>query len=440
MKTYKNNEDNKNNNLPIVVGNQINDSNFNDITGIELANLNKEDQIRLKEQEIKNYSIIEIPTILASHNDEEGKSFCSAEFIKQLSNGYYISGGTNNKLYVYNEKYKKILEIDDIKEWTYSIFERRPEGNDENKNLIQIITCCNRDIYLVDIDCTNINPNESVNSKERIKTQRYELPNMTCVSCVEMKNNNFAMIGLNNAVYFIGLFNKNYKSIKHQCIIDKTYRGLIKIKDNIIALTSNKVAVGGEDRLIFFNSNNNKGNKVSKEINDYSFTLTTNGLLLMQGTNKNNLKTYKILICACKKYLPNQKNGILLVNAQLEDNVLIEDPFYDTDEFEVYCFCPIKDSDLFFVGGFDNDINEGKIKLYKILYNEGTVAKTKIEFKQDIIFDKNNKNNTENFEGFAGPINCLIQSSNDGEILATCYDGNVYKFSSPNIDFYKWNN
>ena len=101
LKTYKNNEDNKNNNLPIFVRNQINDSNLNDITGIDTANLTTEDQIRLKKQEIKNYSIIEIPTILASHNDEEGKSFCSAEFIKQLSNGYYICGGTNNKLYVY---------------------------------------------------------------------------------------------------------------------------------------------------------------------------------------------------------------------------------------------------------------------------------------------------------------------------------------------------
>lgn len=411
-------------------------NNLKDITGIDKSNLNITDEFQFQDYENKTNKIIEIPKIIGSHKDKDAKSFYTAEFIKELSNGYYISGGTDNKLIVYNNEFEIVLEIDEIKEWTFSIFERTDfEGKNENK--VQLITCSNKEVYLIDIDFTELSDSKgSKNSKESFKTQKYELPNMTCVACVEMKNSNYALIGLNNAVYFIDLFNKGHKQIKHITIIDKTYRGLIKIKDNIIALTSNKVAVGGEDRLIFFNSEKTRGNKISSEINDFSFTLTTNGLALMQRTTKDNKKPYQILLCACKKYLKDQQNGILLANPQLEDNKTVEKPFFSTEEFEVYCFCPIKDTDLFFVGGFDNEINEGKIKLYKVLYDEkeDKAWKTKIEFKQDIIFDKGE--NDKNFEGFEGPISCIIQSSS-GEILATCYDGNVYKFSYPNLDFYK---
>ena len=157
----------------------------------------------------------------------------------------------------------------------------------------------------------------------------------------------------------------------------------------------------------------------------------------------------KILLCACKKYLSNQKNGILLVNIQLNEEQ-VENPFYDTGDFEVYCFCPLfkndetnilevqsdfifKETEYFLVGGFDNYKGEGMIKLYKILYSD-KAYKAKIEYLQDIVFDRN-----ENFEGFKGAINCIIQTkkSKDKErILASCYDGNIYLLSKPNLEYY----
>ena len=164
---------------------------------------------------------------------------------------------------------------------------------------------------------------------------------------------------------------------------------------------------------------------------------------------------YKILICACKKYAKDQKNGILLVNPQLGDNKNIENPFYEIENFEVYCFCPIlivenknsnfenideeyrknitiKDTDYFFVGGFDLDKREGLIKLYKIVY--GSKAwETKIEFIQDIIIQENEN---EKFEDFDGAITCIIQSKISGYILVTCYNGNVYLFTPPNKDLF----
>ena len=50
---------------------------------------------------------------------------------------------------------------------------------------------------------------------------------------------------------------------------------------------------------------------------------------------------------------------------------------------------------------------------------------------QDIDFKYNEK-----FKGFQGPINSIIQSKVKGNVLVTCYDGNVYLFTPPNIDYY----
>ena len=58
----------------------------------------------------------------------------------------------------------------------------------------------------------------------------------------------------------------------------------------------------------------------------------------------------------------------------------------------------------------------------------------KIEYLQDIIIKKDLN---EGFEGFGRAVTCLIQSQYSGILLATCNDGNVYKFSVPNIDYYK---
>ena len=83
---------------------------------------------------------------------------------------------------------------------------------------------------------------------------------------------------------------------------------------------------------------------------EYSFIFTNHGLALMNfrkdKEEQNNNVNYKnkILLCACKKYLSHQKNGILLVNIQPNEKQ-VENPFYDTGDFEVYCFCPLFKND-----------------------------------------------------------------------------------------------
>ena len=386
-----------------------------------------------------NIKIIEFEKIIGTHKNCKLNSTC--EFIKQLKSGFFLSGGTDQSLKIYTKEFvefdlnHRLSDINNgIRDWVYSICERsNPEENEKKDPKIEFIACSNKEMVLVIYDL----------EKETSQIQKYELPNISCVNCIEMKPYHYVMVGLDGGIYFPGIFkNDNNGEIVHSYITQKTLRGGIRIKDNLVALTSNKVMLHGEDLLIFYNSEKrNKANIISHSIPGYSFTLNTNGLALMPKEKVEDKK--QILICACTKYLPDQKNGILLVNPQIEEQTDIKDPFYDTEEFEVNCICPLikvleeynnKETNFFLAGGFDNEKYEGKIKLYKVIFSDQTY-KTRIEYLQDIEFEKNDK-----FEGFEGPISCITQSSYYGNILVSCYDGNVYLLSNPDLSFYENNN
>ena len=108
--------------------------------------------------------------------------------------------------------------------------------------------------------------------------------------------------------------------------------------------------------------------------------------------------------------------------------------------FEVYCFCQLlifeekgiishqtkkKETNYFLVGGFEKKKNKDVIKLYKIIYE-----KKKIEFIQDVMIE------SRNFKGFNMPISSIIQTRTNGNILITCWDGNVYLFSCSYFDYF----
>ena len=165
--------------------------------------------------------------------------------------------------------------------------------------------------------------------------------------------------------------------------------------------------------------------------------------------NKSNTDNI-ILLCACKKYTKEQKNGILLVKLKINNSDIWDKShkFFDTGKFEVYCFCPISSTNeiinknkkytkYFLVGGFDTLRKKGLIKLYKIKKNKNNKNIT-IEFIQNIETKLDNKDKgTKDFNGFRGPISCITQSLSTGNILITCFDGNVYLFANPNLDILK---
>ena len=115
-----------------------------------------------------------------------------------------------------------------------------------------------------------------------------------------------------------------------------------------------------------------------------------------------------------------------------EDSKCIYHFFHETNNFEVYCICPIfiingnnvttpnkkNATNFFFAGGFDLNKRKGLIKIFKLI-NENNYCK-RIEYILDyIIKDNNNKNK------FKEPVNCIIQSIKDERILIGCWDGKV---------------
>jgi len=224
--------------------------------------------------------------------------------------------------------------------------------------------------------------------------------------------------------------------------------GGIKINDDFTAFMSN-----GKNKLIFYNTNskqilmeNESENENENEIN-YSFNSSGNFCSIMKVPKS---VDNKLLLAACKKYIQGEKkNEILLIELQYnkdKNEIKTSKKFYDTKNFEVFCFCPlfnienkkilkkdnaqIFESEYFLVGGFDTAKGEGLIKLYKVIYSD-KINNTEIELIQDNIIEKmEGQNNSELFKS-KKPITCIEQTS-EGEILVV-YNKNVYLFSAPKI-------
>ena len=390
--------------------------------------------------------------------------------IKELNNGNYISYKNNHSIILYDKYFNRIKDqkFDSITNLT----EITDYEDDKNNDISKIVISGYIDLKLIKVDFKTSN----------IETKKINLSNIYSINFFEIKKNNYIISGSNICMHIIDLFNNNSNAIKKNVIESKSYFAGIKINENIIALSSNSLKLGGEDKLIFYNA---KSKRILNEIEGFSYSISSNGLAIIQTEkiirknensqkskknrkkkNKNssevNEKTEneKVLLCACKRYRKKEENGILVINPQIQENRSVEHYFYKTDNFEPYCFCQIlmvenknnnfdniddeykknikiKETDYFFVGGFDEEKRRGAIKLYKVNFNEKSYNR-KIEYLQDIEYlpDKEYLQNIDLNKIFDGPINCIIQSRIRGNIIVTCYDGNIYLFSLPNINFY----
>ena len=264
--------------------------------------------------------------------------------------------------------------------------------------------------------------------------------------------------------------NKNIAKDKFELIKGSYWNG-ININREIIALTSNKSLpkskesfADGEDKIIFYHYSSKK---VIKSVENYSFAISQNNLALMprwdnnqeDKNDKNDIKTNKILLCACAKYKEEQKNGILLLILEIENKIIkTTEKFYEKEikNFQVYSLCPISKSEnpnkifnteqnksieteYFLVGGFDLVKKQGLIKIFKVNYNRENFENTEIEFVHDIenITKEKDINNNESkkFEGFKGHITYITQSRDNEKILFTCSDGNVYLLKYQDLEF-----
>jgi len=358
-----------------------------------------------------------------------GKHKGIAKKIRELNNGSFISDGYN-EIFTYNKDFEQIEKCPYAN--YYSFFIER--STDKKVDDVIIISQKNR-FSLLNSD-----------SNSYIKTE------YSCRNFFVLNNSNYIVcdkkevyVSTINIKGSIDGFNKKFDLYK------KAYRGGIKINIDNVAITSNRILSNGENRLKIYNSPSKMFLEEKIEAKNYSFILSENNCAIIKiPKQEKNI----LLLCACKKYIKDDKNGILLLQLHLEkdNNNKIFEKFYDTKNFEVYCFCPISEiknkyvldkndepqineTEYFFVGGFDLDKKEGLIKLYKVIYDD-EIEKIEIEYILDIIIEKKNgKEDSKCFKGFKGPISCIIQSSSLGEILVTCYDGNIYLFTEPNFDF-----
>ena len=336
-----------------------------------------------------------------------GKHKNGAGFIKILNNDYLISGGLDKKLLIYNNYFNKIKEIkvnewiNDISIFSFDIYEKKRT----NQN---ILLCSKENIFLYDI-------NEDYNiSKPMIFDD-----NIICFSSLLISNNEF-LIFTNKGVKILNNAFSKLMVYSTKFLLKDIYIGGIIINKYEFALTSNQILENGRDELLFFDKKDNISNKII----GFSFVTKANGLTLISGEDNKN----EILVCACKKYISNQKNGILSVNI-----INKKYQFYDTNNYEVYCFCPIiiKENlyilndeknkrfktDYFLVGGFDKDKKRGVTKLYKIKKGDGP----ELININDIEID----NSIE----LLSPISCITQYNGSNNFFIVSLDGNISWFS-----------
>ena len=374
--------------------------------------INENDQKPISLLDIPNnvskYKIIEFKAIIASHSLPEDNTINTAEFIKQLSYNFFISGGNSRYLYIYNKDLKIQKKIH-LKDYPTNIFEIK----NKNENSIQIIICSNDN-------------NKLITYKTNSDFYHLESQDFSSSLFIEMngeKDSNKYIISNVNGTFFARKLFASKAELKKK--LDYNYKVGIKISEEKFALASNSIVPNGADKLIIYNL---ESEEIIYEIGGKSFSICMNSLLFTKE---------KLLVCACKKYLSYQRNEILLINIKDEDIENSDEFNLDTNDFSPNCFCNINyiynnnsyQTNYIFVGGYNTNKREGEIQLYKIKYNNDKYI---LEFMQSLIFD----NESNNFSGFNGAITCITQSEITGDILITSSNGNVYQFSPPNINYY----
>ena len=411
-----------------LIGNKLNCKNQNEEKSKRLFYIYEESYLYKRSSK---YEIISSVKIIGNHN--------ISEIVKNLSYGHYISSGADNKLLLYNKNFELKLKIG-VNDWPYNIYEmdkEKEKSKSKGKKEINLVISCGKEVIIIAINVTNY----------MYETQRYIISYTKSFFLIDF--NKYILLTDKGVYHITNLFSNNQKDMKFSKLINNEYRNGIKITNNIYAFTSNNISPLNENsQLIFYNI---MTRKTIKAINDYSFILTSNGLCLI--SNEKDSLNNKILLCGCKKYNPEDKNGILLVNLTLEKKEKFFYVFYDTESFEVFCFCQIfkvqnenyideditfeenikkEKTDYILVGGYDNEKMEGMIKLYRIMYNKkNDNDEIKLNFIQDVSMGKNDK-----FYGFENAVSCIIQSEITGNVITSCWDGKVLLFTPPNIDFY----
>ena len=400
--------------------NNLKESVINDSKMKNNSEESKTTSILIESNYIYNSSLFEEQNFSVKNKKSElkfekilGKHEKSAEFIKEVDPNILVSGGSDKKLFFYDNHFNLIF---DIKDKDKSIINNIIKSDKNKLKDVALIYSTNDKLTIIEIN----------------KKYRYDIINLPnnysksngYLNLLEFKGDHHLVLTEQGVDLYFNLFSKIIGSHKNT-ILNNICKGAIKINEEKIVFTSNITFPNGEDKLIIYNVGSKK---IEAEISGYSFVKTVNGLSLFQKSD--NLGS--LLLCACAQYKSDQKNGILVVNIGGNGEKKM-DQFYDTDNYEVYCFCLITvkennyilndeknkkyDTECFLVGGFDQEKKSGIVKLYKFEKDEEI---SEIKFINCI--------DLEDILEVKSPITCIHQFQSTDNLLITTLDGNVYLY------------
>ena len=279
------------------------------------------------------------------------------------------------------------------------------------------------------------NNTEKANFESNEMRQKFELENGSFVShiisedkyndktndgiikCHKIINDKQYILGEGN--YFTEILSETEEPTNE--IIKKDNKFNIIFGDYQIEVsTYNSFINGNDNKLIFFDK---KKKKIVKEIEGYSFPLSTNGMALLHN---------EILLCPNKKYNSEQKQGIISIYFNFIQNQYLTF-FHEIKDFNVNCICNLlnpekKAINFVLIGGYSKD---SSIRLYKInyIYNAPIIT-IEVQFIRDIFIVENIF-----FAITKKPINYIKQSKKTGKIKIWS-NKSIYLCSSLNLSKY----
>ena len=373
------------------------------------------------------YQILEHYEVIGKHK--------SAEFSRELSNGEFLSGGNDKYLYWYDITFalKKKIYVENNQHNLYEIKSR----DNNNKDEINIISFSEKKINYIRLKPAY---NEShIDGK---------IKNSSVMSVYYLDYKSSLILGQNKLGKFNNqwkLFDSTIETIRNE--VNIYFRGGILLRNEFekyFILTSTEIIPKGENIMILYNYTLKKSTTI---VEGYSFYPSYNNVCEISQLIQIEKKLI-LAVCQKKENDGQYKNGILAVNLKINGKIRFSTDFYPTNNFEPYCFCQIlkvennnsiyrdianvnniiiKETEYVLVGGFDRDKREGCIKLYKIGINDDDHLI--IKYIQDIYIEQG-----KNFKGFNGQISSIVQSRTTGNIIITCWDGNVHLFKPPNLE------
>ena len=361
-----------------------------------------------------DYSILTFQKIVMS-----GKS--KTKEIIELSQGYFLKLDFDNTIIIYDKNFneKKSCKNENYIQTIKSL---------PDENIIRFVALKYDKFVYFEFDTKNAEiscENPEGEKQDPLSNQYFELNKEKSID-----QRDYIVSGKS------GIYIKHRSEEEEDVVIsskkEENFNNAIKVTDKIYSFTSNEILIKGKNILKIYNKDRKKDNsnptiipKYGSQNNAYSFSIDNNGLSVVD-LNEN----YKLLLCSCNKYLPSNKNGILIIKISSKS---INNTFNSTNNFEAYCFCSIYENKkenyaYVLVGGLEIDKRRNNIKLYKVSIDDDNI---KFEYLQDAVEDFNG------FDKFDGKINKIIRpKGNDRYIIVSCIEYNNYLFSLPENDYY----